>query len=70
MTEPLDVWLLLDEEDPDALAICEANTYEDDGQYRVEWYHNDVGLVTSVWFHTYEEAQEWLTERGYQDFSS
>ncbi len=69
-SEPLDVWFAFD--DPfDEEASHEANTYKTDrGRYRVEWYNTAVGLVSSREFATYDEAAEWLTDCGYQDFSS
>jgi hypothetical protein len=66
----LDVWLRFDAPD-DEEASHEANTFRDvDGRYFVAWYHTAVGVVTHVFFDTYEEACAWLTEQGYQDFSS
>lgn len=68
--KPLDVWLAFDHPD-DEEASHEANVYEtDDGRYEIEWYHSAVGLVTSRTVHTYEAAAQWLTDMGYQDFSS
>jgi hypothetical protein len=68
--EPLDVWLAFDEPE-DEEASHEANTYRTEtGRYRVEWYNNAVGLVSWREFATYDEAAEWLTNNGYQDFSS
>jgi hypothetical protein len=67
----IDVWLRLDESDPDELAEAEANTYIlEDGTFRVEWYLNAVGLVTPVHFDTYEEACIWYEENGYTNFTS
>lgn len=73
--KPLDVWLRFydpptDESGEEYIAEYEANTFEDDGRFVVEWYHNDVGQVTSVYFDTYKQATTWLEEAGYQDFSS
>ena len=69
-TEPLDVWLAFDDPN-DEEASHEANTYRtEEDRYRVEWYNTAVGLVFSREFATYDGAAEWLTDRGYQDFSS
>jgi hypothetical protein len=69
-SEPLDVWLAFDEPN-DEEASHEANTYlTDNGRYRVEWYSNAVGLVSRREFSTYDDAAEWLTNCGYQDFTS
>lgn len=74
-TEPLDVWLRwdgsgVDENGEDELADYEANTFRTADGYRVDWYHNDVGQITSQRFDTYVAAQEWLTANDYQDFTS
>lgn len=67
--EPLDVWLRFDEperEEPD----YEANTFRDGDVFRVDWYHVDVGQVTSRRFPTLKAAQDWLESVGYQDFTA
>lgn len=66
---PLDVWLRFipaDSEESEA----EANTYEDDGVFRVEWYLTAVGLVKTRTFTTYEQATAWLTAEGFEDYTS
>lgn len=65
----LDVWLRFDSPE-DEEASHEANTYRnEDGTYRVEWYHNAVGLVTTVDFDTLADAYDWYEANGYQDFT-
>ncbi len=66
--DPLDVWLMFDEPD-DEEASHEANTFYDEGNYRVDWSHTAVGQVTSQTFGTYAEATAWLEAGGYQDFT-
>ena len=69
-TEPLDVWLAFDDPNDEA-ASDEANTYKTGGgRYLVECYNTAVGLVSRREFATYDDAAEWLTDCGYQDFSS
>ena len=78
--KPLDVWLKFDAQlleafgygdDDDPLATHEANTYRNlDGSYRVEWYLNSVGLVTTVEFATLADAHAWYEREGFEDFSS
>lgn len=64
----LDVWLrFVDDEDE---SEAEANTYEDGGGFRVEWYLTAVGLVTSRWFPTRPDARAWLEAEGFQDFTT
>ena len=76
MEKALDVWLKWDaaqieEGDDDPLATYEANTFKNaDGTFRIEWYHNDVGQVTTVQVDTYEEARAWLEGQGFQDFTA
>jgi hypothetical protein len=70
----LDVWLRFESPD-DEETTYEANTFKEvdaDGAetFRVDWYHVDVGQVTSVPFSSYEQAKAWLEAAGYQDFSS
>ena len=77
-TKPLDVWLRSsDDEDhsdfealPDGRFPAEANTYQVDSGFVVEWYLTAVGLVTSVPFDTYDAARQWLEAGGFQDFST
>ncbi len=66
--EPLDVWLRIPEGEEESEA--EANTYQDDAGFRVEWYLTAVGLVTERRFATYEQAAAWLRAEGFEDYSS
>ncbi len=67
-TEPLDVWLRFDDESE--YAEAEANTFPDEDGFRVEWYINTVGQVTSRFFTTREGATAWLEAEGFEDYSS
>lgn len=67
-TGPLDVWLRFDSPE-DEEASHEANTYLTDTGYAVKWYHNAVGLVTTVDFDTLADAYDWYEANGYQDFT-
>lgn len=71
---PIDVWLKFDPEqmeDEDDLATYEANTFDDaDDGYRIEWYHNAVGLVTTVYLSTYGECLDWYERNGFEDFTA
>jgi len=67
--EPLDVWLrFISDDDEDAEA--DAITFRDGDQFRVDWSLTSVGLVTSRWFPTYDEAAAWLTAEGFRDYTS
>jgi len=63
-----DVWLKIP--DGEEEAEYEANTFHDNGGYRVEWYHTSVGQVSTRWFPTYDAASAWLTSEGFEDYSS
>jgi len=67
---PLDVWLKFDSEDDDA-PTYEANTYHiEDDRYRIEWYHVDVGQVSTKEFDTYTHAIAWYATNGFEDYTS
>jgi hypothetical protein len=66
--EPLDVWLRTPDGEEEAEA--EANTFYDDGVYRVDWSLTSVGLVKSATFSTYDQARQWLVAEGFGDFAS
>lgn len=73
-TAPIDVWLKwdnsqIDPADDDPLATYEANTFMTDTGYQVEWYRNDVGLVTSEYFDTLADAYDWYETNGFEDFT-
>lgn len=68
MTEPIDVWLrILDDEEE---AEAEANTYLTETGYRVEWYLTAVGLITSVEFDTLADAYDWLEREGFVNYTA
>lgn len=64
----IDVWLRFDD-DADEEATYEANTYPDGDGYRIEWYHNTVGLVTRVYCDTLNETHQWYANNGYEDYT-
>ena len=67
--KPLDVWLKIP--DGEEEAEYEANTFRrNDGDYVIEWSHVDIGWVTTETFGTYEEAESWYEDNGYQDFTA
>lgn len=71
--EPLDVWLRIPtENNPEDEAEAEANVYHDEERgYYVEWYLNAVGQVTTeAYFATHEEARRWLTNEGFDDYTT
>lgn len=70
MAQAIDVWLAF-ESDEDDEPQYEANTYPDeDGGFVIEWYHTAVGLVSRVYFDTYEQCREWYEANGFQNFTA
>lgn len=67
---PIDVWLRFSDEYDEDMAEYEANTFIEDDQFRVEWYHNDVGQVTELFFDTYVECELWYRDNGYEDYTA
>lgn len=65
--EAIDVWLRIPDDSEESEA--EANTYETETGYRVEWYLTSVGLVTSVPFDTLADAYEWLEREGFANYT-
>lgn len=73
MSYALDVWLKFDPdqmEDEDDLATYEANTYMSETGYRIEWYHNAVGLVTEIEFDTLADAYDWYERNGFENYTA
>lgn len=66
---PIDVWLRFDS-DADETPSYEANTFLTDTGYVIEWYHVDIGVVSSVEFGTLADAYDWYESNGYSDFSN
>jgi hypothetical protein len=65
----LDVWFSFEEED-DEEPRAEANVYPSPSGYEVAWSLTAVGLITRVWFATYEGARAWLVGEGFEDYSN
>lgn len=74
--EPIDVWLRIvnegDDFTPDSNGYynAEANTYETETGYRVEWCLSAVGLVKGVEFDTLTDAYDWLEREGFANYTS
>jgi hypothetical protein len=68
----IDVWLRFAEDDIDhEESEYEGNTFRTpEGNYRAEWYHTAVGLVSSREFPTYSAAREFWESEGFSDYSS
>ena len=75
--DALDVWLRIGDDDhsdfdplPDGRYPAEANTFEDENGYRVDWYLTAVGLVNHIWFETLAGAHGWLEREGFTNYTS
>lgn len=67
---PENVWLAFDSE-TDEEPSHEANIFRGGpSAFTVEHCHTGVGLITTEHFDTLAQAEAWLTEAGFQDFSS
>jgi hypothetical protein len=65
---PVDVWLRIPDGEEEAEA--EANTYQTETGYRVEWSLTAVGLVRAAEFDTLAEAYDWLEAEGFDNYTS
>ena len=66
----MQIWLKFDEEhDEEPSHAANIFTDDDDGA-RIEWWNEAVGLVTTVYKDTVADAEKWLEDAGYQDFTS
>ena len=70
MAEYLDVWLKFESDDDDDPTL-EANTRKiPGGRFAVDWYHVDVGVVSSLEFGTLAEAHAWYERNGFTDYTA
>ena len=64
------IWMLFDDPE-DESPSHEANvTRLPDGRFKVEWSLVGVGQVTTETFNSRNEAERFLSERGYRNFTS
>ena len=65
-----ETWLRFDHPNDEG-ASHEANVTElPDGRVKVEWSHVSVGQVVTKTFNTREEAERFLSDGGYRNFTS
>lgn len=65
----MQIWLKFDAPD-DEEASHAANIITEDGETRIEWWNEAVGLVSTVNASSVRNAERWLTDRGYIDFTA
>ena len=62
-------WLKF-ENDTDEEPSHGANVITEDGETRIEWWHEAVGLVSTVNASSVRNAERWLTDRGFSNFTA
>lgn len=65
----MQIWLKFDAPD-DEEASHAANIITENGEVRIEWWNEAVGLVRTVQASSVRNAERWLTDRGYIDFTA
>ena len=65
----MQIWLKFDDEH-DEEASHAANIFTDGEGARIEWWNEAVGLVSTVNASSVRNAERWLTDRGYIDFTA
>lgn len=54
-----------DDEEPSHTALV----FTEDGETRIEWWNEDVGVVSTVDASSIRNAERWLTDRGFTDYT-
>ena len=65
----MQIWLRFanaDDEEP----THAANIYPEDDMARIEWWNEAVGIVYTVHASSVQNAQRWLTDRGFTDYTA
>ena len=65
----MQTWLKFDAPD-DEEASHAALIFTEDGETRIEWWNEDVGIVRTVHATSVQNAERWLTDRGYTDYTA
>lgn len=55
-----------DDEDPSHTA----NVFTEEDGARIEWWNEDVGVVSTVNASSVRNAERWLTDRGFIDYTA
>ena len=65
----MQIWLRFanaDDEEP----THAANIFTEEDGARIDWWNEAVGLVSTVNASSVQNAQRWLTDRGFTDFTA
>lgn len=65
----MQIWLKFDAPD-DEEASHAANIFTEDDGARIEWWNEAVGIVSTVNASSVRNAERWLTDRGFADFTA
>lgn len=65
----MQIWFKFDAPDDEDPAYT-ANVFPEDDGARIEWWNEDVGYVYTVNARSIQNAERWLTDRGFSDFTA
>ena len=65
----MQIWLKFDAPD-DEEASHAANIFTEGDEVWIEWWNEAVGLVSTVNASSVRNAERWLTDRGYIDYTA
>lgn len=65
----MQTWLKF-ENDTDEEPTHTANIFSEDDEVRIEWWNEDVGVVSTVYAPSIQNAHRWLTDHGFTDFTA
>ena len=65
----MQIWFKF-ENDTDEEPSHTANVFTEDDGARIEWWNEAVGLVSTVNASSVRNAERWLTDRGFTDFTA
>lgn len=65
----MQTWLKFDAPD-DEEPTHGANIFPEGDEMRIEWWNEAVGIVTTVHASTIQNAERWLTDRGFTDYTA
>ena len=65
----MQTWLKF-KNDTDEEPTHTANIFSEDDGVRIEWWNEDVGVVSTVYAPSIQNAERWLTDHGFTDFTA
>ena len=64
----MQIWFKFDAPDDEEPSYT-ANVFTEDDGTRIEWWNEDVGYVYTVNASSIQNAERWLTDRGFIDYT-